>query len=126
LIRGVRGATTVEHNERTEILNATECLLKEIVSVNQIDSEDIASVIFSVTPDLDAEYPALSARERLGWQQVPLLDTINLQTPNGLGRCIRVLIHWNTSLKQAKIQHIYQNKATYLRPDLNDCADYGY
>jgi chorismate mutase len=116
--RGVRGATTVERNEREEILTATRQLLALMVRRNGIAREDVASAIFTTTPDLDAEFPALAARQ-LGWLDVPLLCGHELAVPGSLPRCIRVLVHWNTERSQKEIEHIYIRDAVRLRPDLS-------
>lgn len=116
--RGVRGATTVEHNNREEILTATRQLLALMVRRNGIDKHDVASAIFTTTVDLDAEFPALAARQ-LGWLDVPLLCGHELSVPGSLPRCIRVLVHWNTDRKQSEIEHIYVRDAVRLRPDLS-------
>jgi chorismate mutase len=114
---GVRGATTVADNSCVAILEATRGLLTEIVAVNQIALEDVASVIFTATPDLDAVYPAVAARE-LGWTQTPLLCMQEMQVAGSLRHCIRVLIHWNTAHMPDAIQHVYLGGAQALRPDL--------
>ena len=116
--RGVRGATTVERNDREEILTATRQLLALMVRRNGIDKHDVASAIFTTTPDLDAEFPALAARQ-LGWLDVPLLCGHELSVPGSLARCIRVLVHWNTDRAQSEIEHIYIRDAVRLRPDLS-------
>ena len=117
-IRGVRGATTVAHNEAKEILEATSALLRELVSRNGIAPEEIASVFFTLTDDLDAEFPAKAAR-LMGWRQVPLMDAREIPVPGSLPRCIRVLLHWNTEIHQKEIVHVYQQDARVLRPDLD-------
>lgn len=117
MCRGVRGATTVEHNTRDEILKATRQLLALMIRMNRMHAEDVASVIFTVTSDLNAEFPALAARQ-LGWLDVPLLCTYEISVPNSLPHCIRVLISWNTDRGQRDIQHIYIKDAVKLRPDL--------
>ncbi len=117
--RGVRGATTVEHNDREEILAAARQLIALMVRRNGIQKEDVASAIFTTSPDLDAEFPALAARQ-LGWLDVPLLCGHEMTVPGSLPRCIRVLVHWNTELPQAAIQHVYVREATRLRPDLSN------
>ena len=114
---GVRGATTVADNSRAAILEATSGLLTEIITVNRIALEDVASAIFTATPDLDAAYPAVAARE-LGWTQTPLLCMQEMQVEDSLRRCIRVLIHWNTAHIADEIQHVYLRGAQALRPDL--------
>ncbi len=115
--RGIRGAITARENSPAEIISATEELLRALSTANNLEPADIASVIFTVTPDLDAAFPAEAAR-RLGWNHVPLLDTVEVNAPGGLPRCIRVLIHWNTDLPPYAIRHIYLRDAVQLRPDL--------
>src|SRR5439155_14252204 len=117
-LRGVRGATTVEANTRDDILTATRQLLALMIRLNGIDPEHVASAVFSATHDLDAEFPALAARQ-LGWLDVPLLCTNEVDVPGSLRRCIRVLIHWNTDKPQRDIRHIYVKDAERLRPDLS-------
>lgn len=117
LCRGVRGATTVERDTAEDILEATRELLEEMIRVNEIDPQYVASVIFSTTPDLTAEFPAVAAR-RLGWTDVPLLCTHEMGRPGALPRCIRILVHLNTSRGQTEIEHIYLRQAINLRPDL--------
>ncbi len=114
--RGVRGATTVEHNDREEILVATTELLQLIVRQNDLPVEDIASAIFTVTDDLDAEFPALAARQ-LGWEGVALLCAREIPVPNSLSKCIRVLLHVNTTRRASEIQHVYIHGAVKLRPE---------
>lgn len=115
--RGVRGATTVEHDSRDEILTATRQLLALMIRRNGIEPTDVASAIFTVTRDITAEFPAVAARQ-LGWLDVPLLCGYEVSVQGSLPRCIRVLIHWNTSKGQQEIAHTYMREATVLRPDL--------
>jgi chorismate mutase len=115
--RGIRGAVAVDENSATAILTATIALLGEIVAANAVVPEDIGSVVFSVTPDLDAVYPAQAART-LGWDHVPLLCLQEMAVPGSLPRCIRVLIHWNTELRADAVHHVYLGAARSLRPDL--------
>ena len=115
--RGMRGATTVEIDSAPAILEATHQLLTGMVEANQIDSADVASAIFTVTPDLTAAFPARAARE-LGWQHVPLVDAQEVPVPGSLPRCVRVLILWNTDRSQQEIRHVYLRGAASLRPDL--------
>jgi chorismate mutase len=114
--RGVRGATSADANTRDEILRATRELLALMIRQNGIKAEDVASVIFSTTSDLDAEFPALAARQ-LGWYDVALLCNHELDVPGSLRRCIRVLLHWNTEVPQNEIAHVYIKEAANLRPD---------
>jgi chorismate mutase len=118
LCRGVRGATTVESNDREEILASTRQLLALMIRRNSIETEDVASAVFSLTQDLDAEFPALAARQ-LGWLDVPLLCTHEVNVPGSLQRCVRVLVHWNTNKAQEEIHHVYVKGAVALRPDLS-------
>jgi chorismate mutase len=115
--RGIRGATTVETDSVAAILEATRELLERIVGANGLAAQDVASVFFTVTPDLTAAFPARAVRE-MGWQHVALLDAQEMHVPGSLSRCIRVLIHWNTNKPQAEICHVYLRGATSLRPDL--------
>lgn len=114
--RGIRGATTVEENTREAILTATRELLHQIVEANDLQEEDIGSVIFTTSPDVNAEFPALGARQ-IGWQDVALLCTHEMSVPGSLPSCIRVLIHWNTPKLQHEIVHVYLRGATILRPE---------
>ncbi len=113
--RGVRGATTATANTREAICSATQELLRRLIEANEIPMEEIASAFFTVTDDLDAEYPALAARE-IGWVYVPLLCAREIAVPGGLARCIRVLLHVNTEKTQEQIRHIYLREAAILRP----------
>ncbi len=114
--RGVRGATTVPENNRDEILKATRELLALMIRRNGIDAADLASAIFTTTTDLNAEFPALAARQ-LGWLDVALLCTHELDVPGSLRRCIRILLHWNTNKPANEIVHVYIRDAVALRPD---------
>ncbi len=113
--RGIRGATTVERNDRAEILKATRELLEVIVRLNGLRSEDIAYVWFTVTADLDAEFPAFAARE-LGWTEVPLMCGQEIPVAGALAGCIRVLIDWNTAKTQHEVRHAFVHRAKELRP----------
>ncbi len=115
--RGIRGATTVEGNTAAEILSATRELLVHMVEANRLAVEDLASALFTITPDLTAAFPAQAARE-LGWGQVPLLDALEIPVPGSLPRCVRVLLHWNTDTPQSGVRHVYLRGAAGLRPDL--------
>jgi chorismate mutase len=118
LLRGVRGATTVDANSREEILTATRQLLALMMRLNGMETDMIASAIFSLTRDLDAEFPALAARQ-LGWLDVPLLCTYEVDVPGSLRRCVRILVNWNTDKPQQEIRHVYIKDAVRLRPDLS-------
>ena len=118
-VRGIRGGIVAEDDCPEDILSATRDLLEAILDTNPtLLPEDIASVIFTVTDDLSAAYPAKSARQ-LGWLTTPLLCAREVPVPGSLPRCIRVLIHWNTDLPQSAIKHVYLGEAASLRPDLS-------
>ncbi|MEN9205995.1 MAG: chorismate mutase [Thermostichales cyanobacterium BF4_bins_65] len=117
-VRAARGATTVESNTPTAIAEAVRELMERLVEANQLVPEEIISVIFTVTPDVNAAFPAATARQQPGWERVPLLDMVGMMVPGSPERCIRVLIQFNTEKSQAEIQHIYLRQAQYLRPDL--------
>lgn len=114
--RGIRGATTADANTSEAILQATRELLLLLIEANDLDSQDIASAIFTTTPDLNADFPALAARQ-LGWHDVALMCGHEMSVPGALGQCIRVLIHWNTTKTQAEVKHIYTRGARNLRPE---------
>ena len=117
-IRGIRGATTVSADDPELILEATRELLEEILQQNAaMEPEDVASALFTVTDDLASTFPAQSARQ-MGWGLVPMLCAREIPVPNNLPRVIRVLVHWNTKLKQNEITHVYLREAVKLRPDL--------
>ncbi|MCL6609906.1 MAG: chorismate mutase [Peptococcaceae bacterium] len=117
-VRGIRGAITVEKNEPRDILEATRELLDEIVRENEIDTGDIAAAFFTVTADLNAEFPATAAREFMGWTHVPMLCGNEIDVPGRLGKCIRVMVLVNTEKSQRDLRHVYLRGATVLRKDL--------
>jgi chorismate mutase len=114
-VRGIRGATTVRANERGAILAATRELLEHIVRLNRIDPADVASVWFTTTADLDAEFPAFAARE-IGWTEVPLICGREIPVAGALEACVRVLVHWNTDRSQRDVRHVFLHGARALRP----------
>jgi chorismate mutase len=120
-LRAIRGAVTVTHDEPAAIYQATIDLLTAIVARNGLVTDDIISVIFTVTPDLTTAFPALGAR-RMGWLDVPLLCTMEIPVPGALGRCIRALLYVETARPRAAIQHVYLGAAEVLRPDLSHGA----
>lgn len=117
--RGVRGAITVSNNDETEILEATRELLQALIQANDMHVDDIASAYFTTTADLNATYPAFAARQ-LGWLDAALMCGHEMNVPGGLPRCIRVLIHWNTTRTAQEIVHVYLREARSLRPDRNN------
>ncbi len=116
ICRGVRGATTIPHDDREEVLRATRELLALMIRLNGIEPADVASAIFTTTRDIRSVFPALAGRQ-LGWIEVPLLCGNEMDVEGGLPLCIRILLHWNTDLPQNAIQHVYLRDATALRPD---------
>lgn len=116
-VRGVRGAITVTADDTGSIVIATKRLLAEMTERNRVDVDDIASVLFSLTPDLHAVFPALGARE-MGWVHVPMLHFTEIDVHGSLEKCIRVLMHVNTDCAQRDIEHVYLDGASVLRPDL--------
>lgn len=116
-IRGVRGATTVDENAERAILEATRELLQEMARANNVESDEIAAILFTSTPDLTAAFPAGAARQ-LQWDAVPLMSATEVGVPGSLPRCIRVLMLWNSTRSQEQVVHVYLRNAVALRPDL--------
>ena len=112
--RGIRGATFVQDDTPAEIWEATRELLEAIAEANRVETADIASVFFTTTPDLHSAFPARAARQ-LGWVDVPLLGATEMDYEQGPNRCIRVLLHWNTTARQDEIVHVYLRGAESLR-----------
>lgn len=119
-VRGIRGATTVEHNDEQEILSATAELLHEVVAANQLQPEDICAVFITVTHDLNAAFPAKVIRQMTGYELVPLMCSLEIDVPGGLERCIRFMVQTNTDKRQDEMIHVYLNEARRLRPDLSE------
>lgn len=117
MLRGLRGATTVEANTESEVLEAVQEMLLELAKRNNLKIEDIAAAIFSSTPDLTAVFPAKAAR-LMGWEYVPLFGTQEIDCECGIPLCIRVLLLINTDKPQNALKHVYLRKAACLRPDL--------
>ena len=115
-IRGIRGATVAEADTPEAIRAATREMLQALAEANALDLDDVASVVFSTTPDLTAEVPARAARD-LGWDEAALMCVAEMNARGGLPRCIRVLVHWNTERRPDEIHHVYLHAAGQLRPD---------
>ncbi len=113
---GVRGAITVEANTADAILAAAHELLTALVEINQIEVSDIGCIFFTTTTDLNAEYPAVAARQ-LGWNDVAMFCAHEMGIPHGLAHCLRVMLMWNTTLAPHEIRHVYLRGAVQLRPD---------
>ena len=118
-VRAIRGATTASANTVEAIREVVTELLNEIEAHNQLEPEEIISVVFTTTRDLDTVFPAAIARERSGWEHVPLLDLQQMHVQGSLECCIRVLIYINTLKSQVEIVHPYLRQAKNLRPDLS-------
>ncbi len=118
-VRALRGATTVEKNDANEILLETKHLLERIIEENDLKEEDIASVIFTVTQDLNAAFPAVAARQ-IGWTNVALMCMVEIDVPGSLRSCVRILIHFNTDKPNSELNHVYLKGAEVLRPDLKN------
>jgi chorismate mutase len=116
-LRGVRGATTVDANDARAILDATRELLSALVDANGLRPDDVASAFFSATSDLNAEFPALAARE-MGWSHVALMCFHEMYVPGSLPMCLRILLHVNTTKRQDELRFVYLRGARALRPDL--------
>ncbi|MCH8087836.1 MAG: chorismate mutase [Chloroflexi bacterium] len=114
--RGIRGATTVEENTREAILEGTSELLKLMIKYNDLDEDQIAAVTFTTTTDLNAEYPAVAARQ-LGWTDAALLCGHEMDVPCGLKKVIRILLLVNTEKSSKEMKHVYIKEAVKLRPD---------
>lgn len=117
-MRAIRGAITVEHNTEEEIVSAARELIEAVMESNALTPDDLISVIFTATTDLNAAFPAAGARQA-GLQYVPLLDAVEIDVPGALQRCIRVLVHANIDKPLREIKHVYLREAKALRPDLS-------
>jgi chorismate mutase len=121
-VRGIRGATTADRNDAGAIVEATGELLAELIRLNEIDPEEVAFAYFTTTPDLDAEFPALAARQ-LGWVDVPLLCghdlAVRMPNPRGIAQCVRILVLYNTGKRQREMNHVYLRGAHAIKRDLD-------
>jgi chorismate mutase len=120
--RGIRGATTVDSNTKEDILQAAHELLAEMVRANDVKADDVASVFFTTTPDLNAEFPALAARQ-IDWNHVALLCGHEMNVPGSLPMCLRILLHVNTEKRAEEIVHVYLKGAKVLRPEFQGRPD---
>jgi chorismate mutase len=118
MFRGVRGAITVKENNEQVIFQATDRLFKKIIHDNQIEPEQVASVFISVTDDITEAFPAKVLRSMEGWSYVPVMCMKEITVRSALDKCIRVMMHINTSKSQQEINHVYLEDAVTLRPDL--------
>lgn len=118
MTRGFRGATTITDNNEQEMMDETRKLVLQMVEQNDINPSDISHVFFSVTNDLNAAFPAKVARQLPGWSHVPVMCMQEIDVPQGLKMCIRVMLVARTTLQQNEVKHIFLNEAIKLRPDL--------
>lgn len=116
VVRAVRGAITVDADQPEEVRAATAELLREVLARNALEPEDLISILFTATPDLVSEFPAVAARQ-IGLSQVPLMCAQEIEVEGAMPRCIRVLIHCNAPVHRA-IRHVYLRGARQLRLDL--------
>jgi len=117
VIRGIRGATTVTQDDADEILNRTAELLLQMAEQNAVQPDDIASILFTLSPDLRATFPAEAAR-KIGWKYVPVICARELDVPHGLPKTVRVLMHAESNRSPREIRHVYLEGAVVLREDL--------
>ncbi len=118
-VRAIRGAVTAECNTKEEILNKTRNLLEEVISKNGVEAEDIISIFFTTTSDLNAVFPAVAARQ-IGLVDVALMCSNEINVPGSLKMCIRLMMHVNMDKSNSQIQSVYLGDAQKLRPDLNN------
>ena len=116
-VRAIRGATQVDVDDREEILAATRELVSTVMERNALDHDDVISILFTATPDLTSEFPALSARE-LGMGDVPLICATEIGVPHALPRVLRLMAHVETPKSRADVQHVYLRGAVALRRDI--------
>jgi len=116
-VRAIRGAVQVSGNDRDEILAGTTELVTEVMSRNELSTDDVISVIFTATPDLTAEFPALAAR-KLGFQEVPLLCAAEIDMAGAMPHVIRLMMHVETAKPRDEVQHVYLRGAAALRLDI--------
>lgn len=121
-VRAFRGATQLSSDTKEEMKSAVVELLKEIMSSNSLATDDLISILFTATPDLQSDFPAAGIRE-FGLLDLPLICAQELDIRGALPRTIRVMIHANSPLSRKEISHIYLRGAAVLRPDLTKGLD---
>ena len=112
--RGIRGATIAEGNTKEAILSSTRELLEKVIAANDVRAEDVACAVFTTTRDLNAEFPAVAARQ-MGWEEVPLLCGHEMDVPDAMQRVVRIMVMVNTDKSPGSIVHVYLKEATKLR-----------
>ena len=116
--RGVRGAITLEDNTKEAIQEGVVELLNKMLSENEIDTKDISFAIFTLTKDINADFPAKYARLNCGFNKVPMMCYFELDVENALEKCLRILLNINTNKTQDEIKHVYLKGAKILREDI--------
>jgi chorismate mutase len=116
-VRAIRGAVQVDANEREQVLEATAELVSEVMERNGLTTDDVISVLFTATPDLTCEFPALAARE-VGFSDVPLMCATEIAVPHALPRVVRLMAHVETERPRSEVQHVYLRGAQALRLDI--------
>jgi chorismate mutase len=116
-VRAIRGATQLEVDEREHLLERSAELVKAVLEANDLDHEDLISILFTVTPDLHSEFPAVAGRQ-IGLTDVPLMCMQEIDVPHALPRVVRMMVHAESPRSREKIQHVYLHGAVALRPDL--------
>ena len=116
-VRAVRGAVQVAGDDKAEILTATAELVTEVMTRNELSTDDVISVVFTATADLTSEFPALAAR-KLGFQEVPLLCAAEISVPGSMPRLVRLMMHIETDKPRSQVQHVYLRGAAALRMDI--------
>ncbi|MCP3016858.1 chorismate mutase [Nocardiopsis dassonvillei] len=116
-VRAIRGAVQVDADEREQVLEATAELVSEVMRRNALETDDVISVLFTATPDLNSEFPALAAR-KLGFSDVPLMCATEIAVPHALPRVVRLMAHVETDRPRSELQHVYLRGAQALRLDI--------
>ncbi|WP_380168282.1 chorismate mutase [Jannaschia sp. R86511] len=116
-VRAIRGAVQLDQDEREHLLDSTRELVSAVMSANGLTPEDLISIVFTATPDLTSEFPAVAARE-VGLGSVPLLCTVEIDVPGALPRVVRLMAHADTELPREQVQHVYLRGAAALRRDI--------
>ncbi len=116
-VHALRGATTLEADERDHLLDRVEILLREMIDRNGLDHEDLISILFTATPDVHSVFPAVAAR-RIGLGDVPLMCAQEIDVTDGMPLCVRIMMHVNTDLLRSELRHVYLEQARSLRDDL--------
>jgi chorismate mutase len=116
-MRAIRGATQVDSDDRDHLLQSVDELIRAVFEANNVDTDDLVSIIFTATPDLHSEFPALAARQ-LGIGDVPLLCAQEIDVAGAMPRVIRVMLHIDSDLPRSEVRHVYLRGAAALRRDL--------